>query len=105
VASEHLNTVRIIDVSLWPEHFDVAFDAATRPGERVNLGGSSGDGYSDEPYLYVGPFSDARPGDAGFWNAPFGATRTRSELLAIGGEAGLAASGAAFLRDGYGRLA
>jgi len=89
---------------LWPEHFDAAFDAATSPGDRVNLGGSPGDGYSDEPYLYVGPFSSARPGDADFWNAPFGATRTRSELVAGGGEAGLVASGAAFLLDGYGRL-
>ncbi len=90
---------------LWPEHFDVAFDAATKPGDRVNLGGSPGDGYSDEPYLYVGPFSGARPGDADFWNAPFGAARTRSELVAVGGEAGLLVSGAAFLLGGYGRFA
>ncbi len=90
---------------LWPEHFDVAFDAAPRPGDRVNFGGSPGDSYSSEPYLYIGPFSDARPGGADFWDAPFGAARTRSELVAIGGEAGLVASGTAFLLEGYGRLA
>lgn len=90
---------------LWPEHFDVAFDAATSPGQRVNLGGSPGDGYSDEPYLYVGPFSSERPDDSSFWNAPFGAARTRSELVAVAGEDDLVASGAAFLLDGYRRLA
>lgn len=88
---------------LWPEHFDVAVDAEARPGVRVNLGGSPGDGYSDEPYLYVGPWTADRPGDAAFWNAPFGATVTRSQLGAGPGEWILA--GTAFLLDGFGRLA
>lgn len=64
-------------IQLWPEHFDVALDAAydaAAPGERrVNLGGSPGDGFHADPYLYVGPWTADRPGDAGFWNAPFGA--------------------------------
>ncbi len=62
-------------IQLWPEHFDVACDVAVEPGEgrRVNLGGSPGDSYHPEPYLYVGPWGPERPGDAGFWNAPFGA--------------------------------
>lgn len=90
---------------LWPEHFDVAVDASVRPDLRVNLGGSPGDGYSEEPYLYVGPWTAERPGDPGFWNAPFGAVLTRAELMAAAGdEAGLVAAGTAFLLDGYGRL-
>lgn len=88
---------------LWPEHFDVAIDAEARPGVRANLGGSPGDGYSDEPYLYVGPWTADRPGDAAFWNAPFGATVTRSQLGTGPGE--WITAGAAFLLDGFGRLA
>lgn len=86
---------------LWPEHFDVAVEAQATPARRVNLGGSPGDGFCDEPYLYVGPWTADRPGDAGFWNAPFGAFRTRSGLVAGGDPV---AAGVAFLLDGYGRL-
>lgn len=58
---------------LWPEHFDLAITA----GE-VNYGVSPGDGFLDEPYAYVGPWSfDA---SSPFWNAPFGAVRTAAEL-------------------------
>jgi hypothetical protein len=64
---------------LWPEHFDVAIDVAARPGLRVNLGGSPGDSFSAEPYLYVGPWTDARPGGSPFWNAPFGAARSEPD--------------------------
>lgn len=87
---------------LWPEHFDIAIEAQARPDLRVNLGGSPGDGSSEEPYLYVGPWTADRPGDADFWNAPYGAMRTRSQLAAD--PAGVVAAGAAFLIDGYGRL-
>lgn len=86
---------------LWPEHFDVAIDVAARPGVRVNLGGSPGDQFSGEPYLYVGPWTADRPGDEAFWNAPFGAARTRSELDA----ADPVGSAVAFLLDGVRRLA
>jgi len=62
---------------LWPEHFDVAidvaFDTSDPTARRANLGGSPGDGFHADPYLYVGPWTDDRPGDSGFWNAPFGA--------------------------------
>jgi hypothetical protein len=85
---------------LWPEHFDVAIDVAAKPDVRVNLGGSPGDAFSGEPYLYVGPWSADRPGDDGFWNAPFGAARTRSQLD-TGDRVG---SAAAFLLDGLRRL-
>lgn len=87
---------------LWPEHFDVAVEAQATADRRVNLGGSPGDGFSAEPYLYVGPWTADRPGDAAFWNAPFGAVRTRAELPAE--PAGAVAAGVAFLLDGYRRL-
>lgn len=61
-------------IVLWPEHFDVA----TTVGE-CNYGCSPGDEFSPEPYLYVGPWDEARrTGD--FWNAPFGAYRTWREI-------------------------
>lgn len=52
---------------LWPEHFDVAIQV----GE-INYGLSPGDGFIDEPYVYVGV---ADPPADPFWNAPFGAAR------------------------------
>jgi hypothetical protein len=62
-------------VQLWPEHFDLGCNI-----EGVNFGCSPGDGYSAEPYVYVGPWnSDGLDGD--FWNAPFGATLSYKELL------------------------
>jgi hypothetical protein len=69
-------------ITLWPEHFDCAFVR----GERVNVGASPGDDFSAEPYLYVGPWGDDRPGDSDYWNAPFGAvahTWDRDEALAF----------------------
>ncbi len=66
-------------VQLWPEHFDAGCDVATASG-RANLGASTGDGFHPEPYLYVGPHSRERPGDTGFWNAPFGAVVGHSEI-------------------------
>jgi hypothetical protein len=67
-------------VQLWPEHFDAGFDAAAAPERRVNFGASPGDAFSDEPYLYVGPWDPARPGDPAYWNAPFGAVMRYDEL-------------------------
>jgi hypothetical protein len=69
-------------ITLWPEHFDAAFVRA----ERVNVGASPGDEFSAEPYLYVGPWGDERPGDPTYWNAPFGAvthTWDRDDALAF----------------------
>ncbi len=69
---------------LWPEHFDVgtdvAVDPAGKPGVRVNLGAAAGDGFHEEPYLYVGPWGSERPGPPEFWNAPFGAVLSFGEL-------------------------
>ena len=47
----------------------------------------------------VGP---GAAGDAAFWNAPFGAVRTRSDIRAASGEAAVAA--AAFIREGMARV-
>lgn len=84
-------------VQLWPEHFDVGTSVAIDEGERCNLGASPGDAFSDEPYLYVGPWSDRRPGDASYWNAPFGAALTRS---AVNAERDPFEAGVDFLRRG-----
>lgn len=73
-------------VQLWPEHFDVALDTAFDPAEpaarRVNVGGSPGDGFHAAPYLYVGPWTPDRPGDAALWNAPFGAVLGYDAVMA-----------------------
>jgi hypothetical protein len=65
-------------VQLWPEHFDVGTALDFGSGAGVNLGFSPGDAFSEEPYVYVGPWAAARPGDAAYWNAPFGAFAERS---------------------------
>jgi hypothetical protein len=60
-------------ITLWPEHFDLAFDWGGDADRRVNLGASPGDVDSDEPYLYVGPWDIEWFTPDGYWNAPFGA--------------------------------
>jgi hypothetical protein len=93
-------------VQLWPEHFDagtnVVFNragaGADADADGVTLGFSAGDSFSEEPYAYVGPWGPERPGDPGFWNAPFGALVTRAQ-------AGDASACVAFLRTGLTRLA
>jgi hypothetical protein len=70
-------------VQLWPEHFDLAVDVLVARG-RVNLGASPGDSFCDEPYLYVGPWDAQRPGNASFWNAPFGAVLRHHDIVAAG---------------------
>lgn len=59
---------------LWPEHFDLALTMA-----EVNYGGSPGDDGHPGPYLYVGPWSLDGLTD-GFWNEPFGASRTLEQI-------------------------
>jgi hypothetical protein len=83
-------------LQLWPEHFDAGTAVDLGPVS-VNLGFSGGDAFADEPYLYVGPWDERRPGDPGYWNAPFGAYATRSQ-------AGDADACEAFIRAGLERL-
>jgi hypothetical protein len=53
---------------LWPEHFDVAFDAGDEAaGTRATYGASPGDERHPEPYLYVAPWTAPEPG--ALWNA------------------------------------
>ncbi|WP_051062600.1 hypothetical protein [Ilumatobacter nonamiensis] len=74
-----LNDPQASVMRLWPEHFDLGIDLAVGADDdaegrrRVNLGAAAGDGFHEQPYLYVGPWGDERPGPADFWNAPFGA--------------------------------
>jgi hypothetical protein len=67
-------------VQLWPEHFDAATTLTLRNGRRVNVGVSPGDSFEKEPYLYVGPWEPVDPGDSAYFNAPFGAVCTWSNL-------------------------
>lgn len=67
-------------VQLWPEHFDAGTTVTVESGLQVNLGASPGDGYEAEPYLYVGPWDTEHLARSPFWNAPFGAVLTRSQL-------------------------
>jgi hypothetical protein len=88
---------------VWPEHFDLggAVTVAARGHEvRANVGASAGDGFEPLPYLYLAPWDDDRPGDPGFWNAPFGAVLRAEDLPA--GDA--RAQAVAFFQDGIARL-
>jgi hypothetical protein len=84
-------------VQLWPEHFDVGTALDLGSGRGVNLGFSPADAFSDEPYVYVGPWGPERPGPPDYWNAAFGAVLPRS---AVDGTT----TSAAFLRRGLGYL-
>jgi hypothetical protein len=97
VVAERTGACAAATIQLWPEHFDVGTSLTSGPDDGVNLGFSPGDGFSDEAYAYVGPWGPARPGPASYWNAPFGAVLPRSRVHD-------ADDGAAFLREGLGRL-
>jgi hypothetical protein len=71
---------------LWPEHFDVAIRA-----DDTNFGVSPGDGFSDEPYAYVGV--SAPPAADAFWNAPFGAALPLRQLPDVAAVTGFFAEG------------
>ncbi len=72
-------------IQLWPEHFDAGTSLAVGPGieDQTNIGASAGDGFHADPYLYVGPWGTDRPGDAAYWNAPFGAVLGRSDVRSL----------------------
>lgn len=65
---------------LWPEHFDFGIDLDAKPSVRCNLGAAAGDDSNPEPYLYLGPWGDERPGPPEYWTAAFGAVLTFAEL-------------------------
>jgi hypothetical protein len=71
------------DLNLWPEHFDIAFEAGSEAaGRRANYGASPGDEQHPEPYLYVGPWAAAVEGE--LWRATgfTGAELAYGQLLA-----------------------
>jgi len=86
-------------IQLWPEHFDASCLCFVGPGadDRCDLGVSLGDHQHEEPYLYVSPWVARRPGDASFWNAPFGALVPRSSVGSVD-------AAVAFFRAGLDRL-
>ena len=88
-------------VQLWPEHFDAGTNVGLASGSRVNLGASPGDAFSAEPYLYVSPWGSERPGERGFWNAPFGAVLVWRDVV---GETDPVDAGTRFMRTGLARL-
>jgi hypothetical protein len=55
-------------IRLWPEHFDIAFEAGDEAaGTRATYGASPGDEHHPEPYLYVAPWAEQSPSP--LWNA------------------------------------
>ncbi|MGH2924440.1 MAG: hypothetical protein ACRDK1_00550 [Solirubrobacterales bacterium] len=71
------------DTNLWPEHFDLAFEAgAEDAGMRANFGASPGDELHAKPYLYVGPWTAEVEGE--LWDATgfTGAELDYADLLA-----------------------
>ncbi|MBU6337256.1 MAG: hypothetical protein KGR19_05475 [Acidobacteria bacterium] len=55
-------------ITLWPEHFDIAFEMGIEAdGRRAGYGLSPGDENHEEPYFYVGPWS--APDEPAGWNA------------------------------------
>jgi hypothetical protein len=68
------------EIQLWPEHFDLACDFGDADaGTRAYYGASPGDTTVTEPYLYVGPWDNARR-IGRFQQYPFGAAVRYSEL-------------------------
>ncbi len=82
-------------MQLWPEHFDVG--TTLDLGDGVNLGFSPGDAFSEDPYVYVGPWGPA-PRSDGSWTVAVRGCHTRS------GAHG-AAGCLSFIRTGLERLA
>jgi hypothetical protein len=89
------------DTNLWPEHFDIAFEAGPADGRRATYGASPGDDDHGEPYVYVGPWS--APTDGELWNATAfnGAEVGYTELLSADEEIAAAVE---FMRARYDAL-
>jgi hypothetical protein len=90
-------------INLWPEHFDIAFEAGDEPsGRRANYGVSPGDESHPDPYVYVGPWSGEAEG--ALWNAIgfAGAELGYAELV---GEADPVATALEFMSARYEALA
>jgi hypothetical protein len=87
------------ETNLWPEHFDIAFEAGPEAaGMRATYGASPGDDEHGEPYLYVGPWTAEV--SAELWNETGfrGAELGYAELLGVGDPETLAIE---FMRSRY----
>ena len=77
--AERADPTKQATATLWPEHFDVAIRL-----DDVNYGGLAGDDWCRTPYVYVGPDPAVLPDPRqGFWNASFGASRSRDEVGSV----------------------
>jgi len=90
----------ISEVQLWPEHFDLAVTVELDTSASVNVGFSPGDGFTADPYAYVGPH-DIEGLSGEYWNAPFGAFVSYGPLSGAGDPV---ASVLAFINEGLDRL-
>ena len=100
VMAERAGSAGQSTVQLWPEHFDAgtALDLGDGAGGGVNLGFSPGDAFSDEPYVYVGPWGRRGPATT--------ATGTRRSARPLPRtQVPDAAAGLSFIRTGLERLA
>jgi hypothetical protein len=108
VIDEAVVTTPAVDGSttrqIWPEHFDLGGGVTLAGDARANVGASPGDGFEPLPYLYLGPWTDDRPGEAAYWNAPFGAVLRAEDLLGLPADQARARA-VAFLQRGFTLLA
>jgi hypothetical protein len=90
------------ETNLWPEHFDIAFEAGPEAaGMRGTYGASPGDDEHRMPYVYVGPWTAEVSGE--LWNATGfrGAELGYAELLGAEDPESLAIE---FMRSRYATL-
>jgi hypothetical protein len=91
------------EINLWPEHFDIAFEAGSEQlGRRANYGASPGDAEHPEPYVYVGPWQAQPAGE--LWNASgfAGAELPFADLVSADDPEGLASQFLVARRDALG---
>ena len=90
-------------VQLWCEHFDPAMEiGSAERNQRASFGASPGDGSSQQPYLYVAPWSEVEADP--YWNASgfTGASLSYDELLGADDQRQVALD---FFRKGWQKLA
>ena len=79
-------------VQWWPEHFDQSFSMS-----EINFGASNGDEANQQPYWYVGPW---QPTPGPFWNRPWGALRSWTEIYNVADAVTFFEEGVAAVRRG-----
>ena len=90
-------------IQLWPGHLDAAVEIGSQEaGQRATYGASPGDHAHEEPYLYVGAWSDVDRTDP-YWNETNfnGASLAYVDILAADDQFGFALE---FVRSGLAKL-